>query len=165
MGWRTYPYFVRLLLYVWLGCLYICALGLSPFLASLEAGSGGGPFVGAPSAAELARLRAAHSPFSPPARLALSFILCVAIGLAVSALLGWHVYLVLSNQTSIEYLGNRSAASRMQLRGQMHRNPHDRGALRNLQSVFGHEPWPTWLLPRLKLSPGDGWSSGAPAAG
>jgi len=100
--------------------------------------------------------RSHSSVWDAEARLTLCFIICIAVGFAVSALFAWHVYLVSSNQTSIEYLGNRVSASRMQHRGLVFRNPYDLGWKRNWEAVFGSGPWYTWLLPKYALPPGDG---------
>jgi palmitoyltransferase len=142
VGWRNYPYFVRLLFYVWAGCLFMIAVGARPFLRALSTP----PADGAEAAARRALL-------SPHSRVMLSVILCAAIGAAVAALLAWHVYLVSTNQSSIEFLGNRAHASRLQLRGQVRRNPHDRGCARNWRAVFGDGHPALWLLPRLRLPP------------
>jgi hypothetical protein len=108
-------------------------------------------------ASSAASARRSHSSvWDAEARLTLCFIICIAVGFAVSALFAWHVYLVSSNQTSIEYLGNRVSASRMQHRGLVFRNPYDLGWKRNWEAVFGTGPWYTWLLPKYSLPPGDG---------
>jgi DHHC palmitoyltransferase len=92
------------------------------------------------------------------ARLTLCFVICVAVGMAVAGLFAWHIYLVSSNQTSIEYLGNRTAHNRMKLRGKVFRNPYDLGWRRNWQTVFGTDR-PILLMlavPTYRLPPGDG---------
>ena len=150
VGWRNYPFFVRLLFYVWAGCFFTCATALRPFLDGLSVA----PLTGAAAKAR----GGSGGLFTPHSRIMLSFILCLAIGLAMSALFAWHVYLVSTNQSSIEFLGNRAHASRLQLRGTVRRNVHDRGCLRNWQAVFGDDAFAfggiNWLLPRMRLSPG-----------
>lgn len=95
------------------------------------------------------------------ARLTLCFVICLAVGLAVAGLFSWHIYLVSSNQTSIEYIGNRSISNRMKLRGKVFRNQFDLGWRRNWQTVFGSDK-PSVLqmliVPTYRLPPGDGVS-------
>ncbi len=109
-------------------------------------------------AAALAASGAGAGFFAPDARATLTFIITLSVGVAVGGLFAWHVYLVSSNQTSIEFMGNRAAAAagRNGLRGAVFRNKFDLGARRNWESVFGPGPWYGWLLPRYRLPPGDG---------
>lgn len=164
VGWRNYPFFVRFLGYMAAGCIFIVCLTLRPFyylvfvnpsgvLLSLAPALDSGA---AAAASVLLPQRRDPSPFAPEARLTLVFAICAAVGIAVAGLLGWHIYLIGSNQTSIEYLTNSVAASRSKHRGAIYRNPYDLGWRRNWESVFGAGPAYLWLLPRLRLPPGNG---------
>lgn len=183
VGWRNYPYFVRLLFYMWAGCMFAAVLSVWPFLHgpgssnsrwqqaqdAILASNEGAP-TGESETDAAARRRAvmlaAHASaaasssgfFAAESRMTLTFIICLSVGIAVAGLLAWHLYLVSSNQTSIEYMGNRTAAAagRNGLRGSVFRNKYDLGLRRNWESVFGAGPWYTWLLPRYRLPPGDG---------
>jgi hypothetical protein len=70
--------------------------------------------------------------------LSLSFMLCLAVGLAVLCLGGFHLYLVLTGQTTIEFHANFVNKSKARRSGQKYRNPYDMGWKRNWQQVYGY---------------------------
>jgi len=88
-----------------------------------------------------------------------SFLICCTILLALCILGGFHVFLVLTNQTTIEFqinIANRIEARR---KGERYRNPYNLGAARNFQQVFGPSAiWRfRWMLSWLAVPPsGDG---------
>jgi len=83
-------------------------------------------------------------------------ILCGASFLAVAAMLALHLYLILTNQSTIELYYNRRQNYLMQRRGELYENPYDLGHKKNFQSVFGvRRFWFSWLLPG-KIAIGDG---------
>ena len=47
------------------------------------------------------------------------FTISLAVGIAVGFLLAWHVYLVLSAQTTIEFYQNRVRKSQLKQRGEV----------------------------------------------
>lgn len=69
--------------------------------------------------------------------LSLGFMLCMAVGIAVGCLGGFHMWLVLTGQTTIEFHGNWVMKSRAKKVGQKYRNPYDMGYKRNFQQVYG----------------------------
>jgi hypothetical protein len=79
--------------------------------------------------------------------LSLTFMLCLAIGIAVAILGGFHLYLVLTGQTTIEFHGNwvnrRRAANSKGSKKIIWKNPYDLGWKRNWQQVFGAQN-PVW---------------------
>lgn len=75
------------------------------------------------------------------------FVVSAAVASAVSILLGFHTYLVLTAQTTIEFYENISLKDRMRRSGRIYFNPYDKGLLYNLSQVFGgHRPWLASLL-------------------
>jgi len=64
--------------------------------------------------------------------------------LALAILGGFHAYLVLTNQTTIEFQLNMLRFKEGRKRGEYFRNPYDLGRSRNFQEVFG--PNPFWRL-------------------
>lgn len=185
VGWRNYPYFVRLLVYMWAGCTFAAVLAAWPFWNG--SGSSGSKWQAAQDAVALSNaaappgesdadasvrkravMLAAHAAaaasssgfFTTDSRMQLTFIICLSVGIAVGGLMSWHLYLVSTNQTSIEFMANRSAAAagRNGLRASVFRNRFDLGWRRNWESVFGPGPVYMWLLPRYRLPPGDGVS-------
>lgn len=89
----------------------------------------------------------------------MSFLICCTILLALCLLGGFHVFLVLTNQTTIEFqinLGKRMEARR---KAERYKNPYNLGVARNFQQVFGPNRFCRlrWMLSWLALPPsGDG---------
>mmetsp|Transcript_11892 Transcript_11892/g.22273 ORF Transcript_11892/g.22273 Transcript_11892/m.22273 type:complete len:617 (+) Transcript_11892:204-2054(+) len=69
--------------------------------------------------------------------IAFSFMMCFAVGLSVIVLLGFHLYLILSAQTTIEFHGNRFKKQQCQFRKESFCNPYDMGLRRNMEQVWG----------------------------
>jgi palmitoyltransferase len=57
----------------------------------------------------------------------------VALGLFI----GWHAYLVATNQTTIEFYSNRLDAADAKKRGERWANPYSIGLRDNFEQVFG----------------------------
>jgi hypothetical protein len=90
---------------------------------------------------------------------AFSCLLAVSVFLAMCVLWFWHVYLVLTAQTSIDYHRFAEKRKEARRRGETYANPHDRGWRRNWQDVFderGRNWWWLWAMPRLKPHRGTG---------
>ena len=90
-------------------------------------------------------------PYTPIAServpLSLGFMLCLAVGVAVAFLGGFHIYLVLTGQTTIEFHGNFVKRAKARRLGQKFRNPYDMGWKRNWQQVYGeyNDRWSMFL--------------------
>lgn len=79
------------------------------------------------------------------------FVLAFSVGAALAGLLGWHVYLISTGQTTIEFYVNKARRERARLRGVLYVNPYDRGSCgRNWGQVFGDRPWWRALLPSTR---------------
>jgi len=142
-----------MLFFFWTGCIYIAALSAVPFVETVRNPN----WVPVPtSAVHLVAPVLAPALFDVRSRVSLSFVICVAVGFAISLLFAWHLYLVASNQTSIEYLSNSSAKGRLKLRGLIFRNPYDMGWRRNVAAVFGPAPWYVHMFPGFVRAGGDG---------
>merc|ERR1712183_30322 len=90
-----------------------------------------------------------------------SFMICSSILVALSILGGFHFYLVLTNQTTIEFQTNLIKRREARKSGEFYRNPYDLGRTRNFQQVFGPNPFCKfrWLLSWSAQPPaGDGLS-------
>ena len=88
-----------------------------------------------------------------------SCLLAVSVFLAMCGLWGWHVYLVLTAQTSIDYHYFSEKRKEFKKRGEVYVNPHDMGIKRNWQNVFdekGRYWWILWAMPRVKPHRGTG---------
>ncbi|KAH7678123.1 palmitoyltransferase protein [Dioscorea alata] len=75
----------------------------------------------------------------------LLFPLTVALGI----LLGWHVYLILQNKTTIEYHEGVRAMWLAEKAGNIYRHPYDIGAYENLSMVLGPNIF-CWICPSSK---------------
>lgn len=69
--------------------------------------------------------------------ISLSFMLCLAIGIAVACLGGFHLYLLLTGQTTIEFHGNFVNKRKAARLDKKFKNPYDLGYKRNFQQVYG----------------------------
>ncbi|CAJ1342886.1 unnamed protein product [Effrenium voratum] len=145
VGFNNYRYFCLFMLYLALGCLYVVVMGYHLFLRSVV------PL----------RRRPAKMSFADAQCMTLSWLISLCIFLALCLLGGFHLYLVLTNQTTIEFhvnLTNRHLARR---KGESYRNPYDLGWSRNFQQVFGPNKFFhfLWMMPYLAKRPnGDGCS-------
>lgn len=81
----------------------------------------------------------------------LSFMLCLAVGIALVILGGFHIYLTLTAQTTIEFHANWASRRKAKRDGRKWTNPYDQGWKRNWQHVFGDSFW-LWalLVPRRR---------------
>ncbi len=67
-----------------------------------------------------------------------AFMMCLAVGIAVSCLLGFHLYLVCTSQTTIEFHGNLQKSRIAKENGEEPwRNPYDFGWKRNIEQIWG----------------------------
>ncbi|XP_048320299.2 probable protein S-acyltransferase 16 isoform X3 [Ziziphus jujuba] len=76
----------------------------------------------------------------------ISGLLLVPLSVALSVLLGWHIYLVLQNKTTIEYHEGVRAMWLAEKGGNVYSHPYDLGAYENLVTVLGPNIF-TWVCP------------------
>merc|ERR1712146_152511 len=91
----------------------------------------------------------------------LCWVIATCILVALCLLGGFHVYLLLTNQTTIEFHTNLANRDRARRRGEYFRHPYDLGRPRNFKEVFGPSDFWSfrWALPFLASPPlGDGLS-------
>ena len=152
VGFYNYRYFLLFLVHLAVGCLLvICTCGARP--PSLRAlprpHPAPGPFRAtarrAPmctrSACDFAARRAALPMLDGTLRrsknsmLLFVAVLCVSVCFALTLFIGWHAYLVSTNQTTIEFYGNRFDAYDARQQGEPWRNEYDLGCRANLEQV------------------------------
>mmetsp|Transcript_45101 Transcript_45101/g.134796 ORF Transcript_45101/g.134796 Transcript_45101/m.134796 type:complete len:164 (+) Transcript_45101:1-492(+) len=143
VGFHNHRYFCLFLLYLAGCCAFVSVVFWDDFLSGLLH-------------PRRSRLRgfARHN-------VGLCWIIAAAILVASCVLGGFHAYLVLSNQTTIECHINSAKKEQAKQRGERFRSPYDIGRRRNFQQVFGpHSVCSVrWLLPYLARGPsGDGMS-------
>jgi palmitoyltransferase len=131
VGFYNYKFFCLFLLYLALGCAFVAATCLIP-------------------------LSHPHG-FGRNQLLMFTFVLTISILFALSLFIGWHVYLIATNQTTIEFYGNRMDAKEARIAGEVWANPYSVGLRENFEQVFGAtRSWGAWLLPNRRKPPGDG---------
>lgn len=87
-----------------------------------------------------------------------TFVLALSVGAAVGLLLGWHIYLIFTAQTTIEFYGNSTRAHRARLRGLRYQNPYDLGSISsNWKQVYGPQSFLIGLLPSNRAPPLPPW--------
>lgn len=87
-----------------------------------------------------------------------SYTIALSAGISVNLLGWWHVYLTLSNQTTIEFYINMEERSEARARGATYKNPFDKGWRKNVLRVFGDVPWYAALLMSVRRPvPDDNW--------
>ncbi|KAF5449450.1 hypothetical protein F2P56_029892 [Juglans regia] len=76
----------------------------------------------------------------------ISGLLLVPLCVALSILLGWHIYLILHNKTTIEYHEGVRAMWLAEKGGSVYTHPYDLGAYENLTEVLGSNVL-SWVCP------------------
>lgn len=114
VGYSNYKYFVLFLFYTFLLSLFFCATGLYDLIRAIKG----------------------TVDISPTERIMVIFCysLCALFGFSTSSLFGYHMYLVLTNKTTIE--ATQTKAPMMQ-GGSRDKHLYSLGYKKNLQQVFG----------------------------
>eukprot|EP00756_Hemistasia_phaeocysticola_P044937 Hpha_TRINITY_DN18715_c0_g1::TRINITY_DN18715_c0_g1_i1::g.47387::m.47387/K18932/ZDHHC; palmitoyltransferase len=133
VGHWNLRYFLLFLVYLWLSVLYaVCTIGLHWL----------GVLINTDVAPDVMR--------DSKASVQMCFVICLALLVAIGFMLTWSGHLALTNQTTIEYLGNRDADRRARHRGRVFKNPFDFGWRKNLREIFGpFDGWLELLLPSM----------------
>eukprot|EP00640_Fibrocapsa_japonica_P002187 CAMPEP_0113935984 /NCGR_PEP_ID=MMETSP1339-20121228/2995_1 /TAXON_ID=94617 /ORGANISM="Fibrocapsa japonica" /LENGTH=342 /DNA_ID=CAMNT_0000938297 /DNA_START=54 /DNA_END=1082 /DNA_ORIENTATION=- /assembly_acc=CAM_ASM_000762 len=140
VGFYNYRYFFLFMMYLWIGCVYGVLITFHPFikLMHLEGHH------------RVTRLKIEASERSA---VVLTFILAVSVGFALTILGGWHVYLICSGQTTIEFYINSTKTYQASSRGELYSNPYNLGLKANWRQVFGPQSFFLAILPSLRKPP------------
>lgn len=128
VGWKNHKHFILFLAYLCSGSLF--------FLVT---------------SADLA-VRAL-SGYNTSFQYTLSAVLCMSAFLATGMFLLWSLYLLATNQTTIEFYDAACTKEKSRMRV---RKPFDLGVMANFRSVFGNKSIPYWFTPNHELPQGDG---------
>jgi palmitoyltransferase len=139
VGYYNYRYFILFLGYVWIGCVYAMVMSLPQFISFSRH-----------NAESIQRIRMEASERTA---VVFTFVLTLSVGIAISILFFWHVYLTLTAQTTIEFQINQTRRIRAQQRGEIYRNPFDLGWRSNWAQVFGDGPLFLSVLPSWRKPP------------
>lgn len=82
----------------------------------------------------------------------LAFAVALPLTIGLTMLFGWHINLIISNKTTIEYQEGVTARLKGQ-GGHLHHHPYDLGLFNNLHEIFGNN-FSTWLCPPLQPANG-----------
>jgi palmitoyltransferase len=132
VGFYNYRYFLLFLLHLATGCALVSATCLIPLTTGNDL------------------FRARNS------TLLFVFILTSSVLCALGLFLFWHTFLVLTNQTTIEFYCNRFDALEARRAGLTFQNPYTLGARANFEQVFGRKGLLACTLPSRTNPPGDG---------
>jgi len=127
VGYFNYRYFCNFLLFTFLAMCYGVSITYKPF-----------QILGAFNTIRGAQLKE-NIKLSTSERntIAFCFMLCLSIGIAVFCLLGFHFYLILTAQTTIEFHGNFTKRRRARMNNTTWKNPYDLGPLTNFSQIYG----------------------------
>lgn len=81
-------------------------------------------------------------------------VLCISVAVTMTGFFGWHFYLIITNQTTIEFQFNKISAWTSRTTPRI--NEFDLGWRKNLEQIFGRVPLWRMLLPSLSELPLDG---------
>ena len=136
VGYRNYRHFYLFMLYLWWGCVYIVGL-IVPTIIAPQPGH--------------------HSSISDTP-LFLSLVVAFAGWAGLTGMLGLHTWLVVTNQTTLEFYvnGRRKEEKRKRGAGE-YRNVYDLGVRRNIEGMLGKGRWLlSCLVPFAAQMPGNG---------
>eukprot|EP00752_Nemacystus_decipiens_P015751 g14063.t1 len=142
VGYLNYRYFVLFLMYMFMGCVYAVLISAPQFISMAKT-----------PARRHRKSPSASAEISQQSAVMMTFVLALSVGVAISVLLGWHLYLICTAQTTIEFYQNQTNRSRARQWGELWSNPYDVGCKGNWQSVFGPQPFLVALLPSRRAPP------------
>lgn len=65
------------------------------------------------------------------------FIACISFAFTLGGMFSFHTYLILTNQTTLEFYGNKQDEMIARSHGEVYINPYDKGSKKNLEETFG----------------------------
>jgi len=140
VGYRNYKLFFLFLLWLEITCVYGFLLTVLPFFDLVETQGAG-------------RATDIRLGLDPDTIIPLIFILSSAIGFAVGILLFWHIFLISTGQSTIEFYLNQGQRYKARARGEIWRNPYDIGFSKNWKQIFGDRSWYVAIFPSSSPPP------------
>ncbi|KAJ3437850.1 palmitoyltransferase zdhhc16 [Anaeramoeba flamelloides] len=134
IGYHNHKFFILFLIYLSIGCLYAIYLTFPSFLQELGFSSSTKPVEG---------------------KLVFVCILCISTLVGVLFLTGWHFFLLLTNQTTIEFYLFQALKAEAIANGRTFQNPFDLGYRKNFEQFFDLQN-KTWISFLWDFSPKKG---------
>ncbi|KAL0050134.1 hypothetical protein WJX82_004923 [Trebouxia sp. C0006] len=142
IGFHNYRFFVLFTFYLWAGSAY------SAWMLLWELGRIG----------RMSQFHMGEAVY--PYALLVPFVLSAAVSIALTALMGWHFFLIWQGQSTIDMLNFWRDSKEAKAQGTTLIHPYNLGLKRNFQEVFdvsGHRLWwMRWMLPSSAKRRGDG---------
>mmetsp|Transcript_29890 Transcript_29890/g.87253 ORF Transcript_29890/g.87253 Transcript_29890/m.87253 type:complete len:515 (+) Transcript_29890:165-1709(+) len=140
IGYLNYRYFCNFLFYVWVSMIYGTILTAVPFRNMNGIRVRDQVKMSKAAGFQTAQHMMRMVPI-PEDRTALTFafMLCLSIGIAILVLGGFHSYLMLTAQTTIEFHGNFAKRRGAARRGSTWNNPYSVGWRNNFRLVYGSQ--------------------------
>ncbi|KAI3630959.1 hypothetical protein MIR68_010989 [Amoeboaphelidium protococcarum] len=139
----NHRYFYLFMVYLWLGTIYFLFWIWRPFMDVISGSN--------------LEIYGYHN----VKWIVLCFMLAATLMVALGGFVAWTSYLVLSNQTTIEFYNNTYEHEAAKSRGQSYRNPYDCGRWMNLRLFFSvgsrYKWWHAFLPVRVRAY-SDGYS-------
>ncbi|KAJ6243319.1 palmitoyltransferase zdhhc16 [Anaeramoeba flamelloides] len=118
VGHYNHKFFLQFLTYCCLGCLYIVLCTFTPFLV------------------DIGFLKPSSTSNQNYEKCSILFVICLVCLISVSFLLFWHMFLALTNQTTIEYYENKDRKAYCNENGLIYKNEYDLGKRNNWNWFF-----------------------------
>jgi len=140
VGFGNHKYFFLFLFYLCTSTAYVALLAYQPFRVSTN-------------------FKMPWKGFSSRGTIMFTFVVTMAVTAAVGFMMAWNLYLLLTNQTTIEFYTNQYKASKARSKGESFFNEFDLGSWKNFQQFFGvsgRSAWLGWLMPSPRSPLGNG---------
>jgi len=137
IGYNNHRYFMLFLFYLWSASIHVC---ITLTLVALD--------------------KVWYDPvvwYNWATWLSFVDILSGSMGVTMSGFMGWHIYLILTNQTTIEFQFNKFKTVSAKRSGRANLNEYDVGMKSNVEQIFGaRSRWIYLILPSLTAPPLNG---------
>ncbi|KAG1694164.1 hypothetical protein DVH05_021820 [Phytophthora capsici] len=102
VGYNNYRHFWLLLMYIWVSCFYVAALSVRLFVKTITTSS------------EVAETEGREKIVLDRFKILFSFMATSVVGVVICCFWGWHVYLILTEQSTIEFMQHKGERIRLE---------------------------------------------------